>query len=114
MWFNACVHQCTLMCQNVFTWIIMCESMHINMSKFVLHELSCVSQWTLICQNFFTWLSCIHECTLIYQIFFTSIIMCEFMHNNVIKTFYMSGSMHINWSYDQTIIKIPTLIKLQI
>jgi hypothetical protein len=39
--------------------------------------------------------------------------MCEFMQNNVIKTFHMSVSMHINWSYDQIIIKIQTLIKLQ-
>jgi hypothetical protein len=42
---------------------------------------------------------CDSTCTLMWQKLFISIIMCE--------------SMQINWSYDQTIIKIQTLIKLQ-
>jgi hypothetical protein len=46
--------------------------------------------------------------------FFTWIIMCKFMHNNVIEIFHMNKSMHINWNYDQIIIKTQTLIKLQI
>jgi hypothetical protein len=58
----------------------------------------CDSTCTLMWQFFLYELSCVNQCTLIWHIFLTWIIMCE--------------SMHINWSYDQTIIKIRTLIKL--
>jgi hypothetical protein len=63
--------------------------------------------------NFVTWIIMYASMHINMLNFFKWVIMCEFMHNNVIKTFHMNGSMHINWSYDQIIIKIQTLIKLQ-
>jgi hypothetical protein len=116
---SPCESTCTIKWQRLFTWLFMCDSMHIDAPKtfHMNYHVWLNAHWCV--KNFLDELSCVTQCTLMRQKLFTWIIMCDSMHIDAPKTFHMNYHVWLNahwcaknFSYELSCVTQCTLLKL--